>query len=398
MDKTARVVIGGGYGDEGKGLITDYFCRREKPDLVVRFNGGAQAGHTVVTSDGKRHIHHHFGSGTLAGVATYLSSYFIVNPLLFNLEYDQLLALGVQPVVHVAPHARVTTPFDMILNHLAETYRIGGRHGSCGVGINETVTRCGASVMVGTYVRQLIEFSRQQRQLLLEYIRDEWVPKRKRTVNVCDSEWNDIIQNPRLIDDWLTQVELFMSRVTVTDADVFEDRKVQFEGAQGLMLDEEHKNFPYVTRSKTGINNVLHLARRFGVDTLDVTYVTRAYVTRHGVGPLPSEQPVPAWVVDSTNLDNAYQGSLRYAPLSNYNITLLTEAIFEDIATANGTEITVNPSIAITCLDQLDSEYVQSLLPTVLQTRLGFDTRYESFGPTASHVHCTVRVLAGLTS
>ena len=68
----AYAVIGANYGDEGKGLITDYLCRQVENPLVIRFNGGAQAGHTVTTPEGIRHIFSHFGSGTLAG-ASYLS-------------------------------------------------------------------------------------------------------------------------------------------------------------------------------------------------------------------------------------------------------------------------------------------------------------------------------------
>ena len=65
---TAQVIIGANYGDEGKGLISDYLVDREQAKIVIRFNGGAQAGHTVVTLDGKRHVFKHFGSGTFQGI------------------------------------------------------------------------------------------------------------------------------------------------------------------------------------------------------------------------------------------------------------------------------------------------------------------------------------------
>lgn len=78
---SAIAVIGAGFGDEGKGLMTDYCCQRPKYTTVVRFNGGAQAGHTVVTPDGRRHVFSHFGSGTLRGAATFLSRFFICNPI-----------------------------------------------------------------------------------------------------------------------------------------------------------------------------------------------------------------------------------------------------------------------------------------------------------------------------
>ena len=78
--KDIKIVIGANFGDEGKGLMTDYFS--QKPNsIVVCSNGGAQRGHTVTTSDGIRHVFHHFGSGTFNHASTYLSEDFIVNPI-----------------------------------------------------------------------------------------------------------------------------------------------------------------------------------------------------------------------------------------------------------------------------------------------------------------------------
>ena len=92
------VVIGANYGDEGKGLMTDFLCRQHSADLVVRFNGGAQAGHTVVTPEGERHVFHHIGSGYFAGVPTYLSKFFVSNPVLFKQEYQELRIPSSYPI------------------------------------------------------------------------------------------------------------------------------------------------------------------------------------------------------------------------------------------------------------------------------------------------------------
>ena len=82
----AHVVIGANYGDEGKGLMTDYLADKYQAEVVVRFNGGAQAGHTVVTPAGQRHVFSHFGSATLSGSRTFLSKHFVANPILFLKE------------------------------------------------------------------------------------------------------------------------------------------------------------------------------------------------------------------------------------------------------------------------------------------------------------------------
>src|SRR5579864_7866772 len=89
------LVQGLGYGDEGKGSIVDYLVRQEKAPLVVRFNGGAQAAHNVVTDDGRHHTFTQFGSGTFAGARTFLSRFMIVNPFTLLTEAKALEQKGV---------------------------------------------------------------------------------------------------------------------------------------------------------------------------------------------------------------------------------------------------------------------------------------------------------------
>ena len=117
MTRRAQAVIGAAWGDEGKGLLTDALAR---PDtLVVRFNGGAQAGHTVTAPDGRRHVFHGVGSGTFRGAATFLSRFHVHNPLLHGEEVAQLRRLGLHPRVLADPQGMVTTPWDMMLNQIA---------------------------------------------------------------------------------------------------------------------------------------------------------------------------------------------------------------------------------------------------------------------------------------
>src|SRR5262245_5537631 len=93
--RKAHAVIGAGYGDEGKGVLVDALAStRSGPTVVVRSNGGAQAGHTVTLPDGRRHVFHHFGAGALAGAATHLSRFFVHHPMLFASEREALIALG----------------------------------------------------------------------------------------------------------------------------------------------------------------------------------------------------------------------------------------------------------------------------------------------------------------
>ena len=139
--KEVKVIIGANFGDEGKGVMTEYTCRTSEKPIVIRFNSGSQAGHTVVTEDGIRHVFGHFGSGTFCNVPTYLSKYFVVNPLTFLKERDELIRKGANPIVYVDDECLITTPYDMLINQIVETSRGNNRHGSCGLGFNETLVR-----------------------------------------------------------------------------------------------------------------------------------------------------------------------------------------------------------------------------------------------------------------
>ena len=125
--RKAFAVIGSAYGDEGKGLAVDALtsrARRAREDVcVVRSNGGAQAGHTVVTPEGRRHVFSHIGAGALAGARTHLSRFFVVNPMVFGREATNLGAHILEQGVTIDPRAPVTTPWDMLLNQGVERAR-----------------------------------------------------------------------------------------------------------------------------------------------------------------------------------------------------------------------------------------------------------------------------------
>lgn len=161
--KDIKIVCGSNWGDEGKGLMTDYFS--QKPNsIVVCSNGGAQRGHTVTTPDGIRHVFHHFGSGTFNHASTYLSEDFIVNPIIFKQEYDELMKLGYIPNVYINQNCMLTTPFDMMANQIIEENRGKNKHGSCGLGIFETIKRYKAGITdVDNHIREyyLEQFKRE---------------------------------------------------------------------------------------------------------------------------------------------------------------------------------------------------------------------------------------------
>ena len=342
--KTATVVIGSQFGDEGKGLLTDYHAHRlgGRSAIVCRFNGGSQAGHTVTTPEGTRHVFSHFGSGSLAGAPTFLSRFFICNPLIWRKEELELRPSS--PVLYVDREAMLTTPFDMMINQFAELARGGNRHGSCGLGINETQTRDDAGF--GSDIS--IISNRGMLRDYLEDIRLSYVPDRlDRLGLVLTEEQRTLLNSPAVIDQYLDACDKMLASVTLCDADVMADRAIVFEGAQGLLLDQSHRFFPHVTRSNTGLTNVLDIAEYIGIEHLDVNYVTRTYLTRHGDGPLPTHDPDMRFE-DETNCPNAWQGTMRFGEL---DIDLMSEAIRKDRQLAKG-YVDIDPVLAFTWCDK----------------------------------------------
>lgn len=372
----AVAIIGAAFGDEGKGLMTDFFA--DESSIVVRHNGGAQAGHTVCAPSGPRHVFSHIGAGSLRGAATYLSESFIVNPTMFEAERIQLDRIGVSPKVFYHPGARMTTPFDVLLNQQLEIRRGGGRHGSCGMGINETVVRCETEFKTFAY---RLPFE-PAFDLQLRKIYRKWVPERMRQLGMPNLQLPHPAET--IIKACMANTECFQQRCTVAPAGILREFKtVIFEGAQGLLLDEQHRFFPHVTRSRTGLTNVVPMAMGLGVDELTVVYVLRTYMTRHGAGPFPTECDAKA--DDRTNKPNKWQGSLR---IGHLDAPLISEAINNDLTAWRDSPIPIRPCLAITHTDESigsTSESPHELVSKIEQLT-GLHVGITSNGPTRDDV------------
>ncbi len=402
--KKADVIIGANFGDEGKGLFTDYIASRtDEPATVVRFNGGSQAGHTVELANGMRHVFSHFGSGTFAGAKTFLSRFFAVNPLTFMREWTELTDKGITPTLLMDGAAPVTTPYDMMINQIVEDARGQGRHGSCGVGFGETLARHEDSPCRLT-VADLCTPDLPEK---LQRIRDHWLSVRLEQFGIyaLSAEWQRRIRSEAVLENFISCAQDMLDRSVVTGNDYLQRcRSIVFEGAQGLLLDQSHAWFPHVTRSNTGLQNVVELATEAGLERLDVIYATRAYLTRHGAGPLPfelSEKPY-AQIFDATNTPHPYQGQLRFAPL---NFDLLKKSITDDLCFAKG-RLAISTTLGVSCMDQLDDTAIYihegcrrnappaAMLDHLMGT-LGMDKVLTSFGPTRATID-TVPLYAGL--
>jgi adenylosuccinate synthase len=384
MVKTANCIIGAAFGDEGKGAQVDYLASKYNADgVVIRFNGGAQAGHTVHTPGGRNHIFHHIGSGSFAGAATYLSRHFIINPIMFRQEYEDLYNIyHHHPYVMVDKHCMVTDPFDMMRNQIKEASRTE-RHGSCGLGINETVTRHKDHkhpFCVNDFIKKGCWDGGSGRLPMMKdallWSRDDYA----RTVLkdegfVIPPEYEVFFSDDAIIDHYIDDIDFFLAHTTIVPIKFVQDEfdHYIFEGAQGLLLDEESGFYPHVTRSRTGLTNVMELCHEMDITDLNVSYMTRSYMTKHGAGPMPhelKEKPYRA-IVDDTNILNAWQQHLRYSYL---NLDLLKQAIQKDLYSAkNNPGISLTPSIGLTCMDQIDD---MSSIGYILNNEINFTNMY----------------------
>jgi adenylosuccinate synthase len=351
----AKVIIGAGFGDEGKGLMTDFMAAPfGKNCVVARFNGGAQAGHTVVLPDGRRHIHSHFASGTLAGASTFLSKHFVSHPLLYFREKAELERQGFSiPTVYADRRGFVTTPYDMLINQFIEQNRGLNRHGSCGIGFGETIERN----LCEKFAIRIADLANPAKlETTFEEIRQNWVPTRlkKLGLETLTNEQRKLLDSVDLQRDFVASAIRFYQEIKVADPTVLtEFASCVLEGAQGLLLDQDFGWFPHVTRSNTGLKNAAEVAEEAGIVEIETIYVTRAYATRHGAGPFPHELPNAPYtkISDPTNTPNPHQGSLRFGWL---DLDLLKSSIEKDFQLhAAQTGIKLNYKLAVTCLDQL---------------------------------------------
>lgn len=312
-----KVVIGANYGDEGKGLVTEWLCRNVINPIVVLNNGGPQRGHTIEHKDGKRHVFHHFGSGTLIGAPTYFTSNYYVNPQLFVEEYHKLLALGCEPKTYCDPNCKVILPVYVAINQMLESTRGKARHGSVGQGLWEAVVHNGLRLI------DFMKMSRLERRNYMNWVnsvypilRFEQIKKEEHIELKTDNDIFQLLTSNGYTEHWLDDLEIMCSLITGFEPIfAFKNNTLIFENGQGLLLDES-KGI-HTTPSKTGLNGVLDYIKNFnfGTTNIEAYYVSRTYITRHGAGDFPEQDDTIEHFEDLTNQPNDWQGSLRYGKL-----------------------------------------------------------------------------------
>ena len=278
----AFAVIGGQWGDEGKGKIIDYLA--ERVDAVVRYAGGNNAGHTVVNDKGTFQLHLVPSGICWPGVYGIIGNGVVVSPDVLLDELAQLDQRGVDTVhLYVSERAHVIMPYHVLLDGLEEEARGAGAIGTTGRGVGpaylDKVGRAG--IRVGDLLDE-----------------EALVPRLEQTLKFKNALITKIYgQDPLSRDELLTQClewgEKLRPYVRATEEivrDLLDQNKsVLLEGAQGTMLDIDHGSYPYVTSSSPTIGGA---CTGLGINPQAIAGglgVFKAYSTRVGSGPMPSE-------------------------------------------------------------------------------------------------------------
>lgn len=360
-------MAGMAYGDEGKGATVDFLVRSHHAGLVVRYNGGPQAAHNVVTKSGIHHTFSQFGSGTLAGAKSYLSEYMLVEPLAMKQEALHLLTVGVSnpwETVFVHRDCVVVTPFHRAVNRIKEILRGPDCHGSCGLGVGEARSDAleypTLALRVGDFARRDDAMDKLRITQLGNWEKVKFLDGAKKLPEyeiLADDDAVDWCM--RHYDGWNPEV-----------ISEFPDLKssVVFEGAQGVLLDETHGDEPFRTWTDTTFNNALSLLRGRDVNPVKIGCF-RTYFTRHGAGPMPTEDH-NFYVDEPHNGDKGFQGVFRRG---RFDWDLAEKAV----------SITKPDVIALNHMDVWNpARIVKSI-----SEELGVNVAIVGFGPTADDRH-----------
>ncbi len=275
-------IVGAQWGDEGKGKVVDLLA--ENADLVIRFQGGNNAGHTIVRGDVKWKFHL-IPSGILyPGLKCAIGNGVVIDPKVLTGELDDLRSKGIDlSGLRISANAHLIMPYHMLLDHAGEA-----RLGKLQIGTTRRgIGPCYAdkAARLGIRVQDLLD-----EKILKKKIVAALEPKRLSLRPFAKSPELDL---QSMTEDYLTyghRIEQYIADTARLTWDVLDaDGTVIFEGAQGTLLDIDHGTYPFVTSSNP-VSASACIGTGVGPKDIDEVWgVAKAYATRVGAGPFPSE-------------------------------------------------------------------------------------------------------------
>lgn len=366
-----KIVIGLLWGDEGKGISTDYLYEQAEGErkIVVRFSGGQQAGHNVCKGDLK-HIHSSFGAGTLAGAPTYLTEHTAMYPIAMYREYKVLKEKGINPSIFINPKANVSTPYDIEYNRITERIK---RHGSCGMGVAATMKR---NIETGykLYAVDLTNVDVYKAKLVnIEEYYFNLLRTQGFSIEEIAEYHNNCVSEMIYFHNAVDKIPFFIKGYDYLKG--FND--IIFEGSQGVLLDMDHGFFPNVTYANTTSKNAIEVCDKIGCKDIEIYYITRCYQTRHGNGWMSNNDKVELInTEEEINVDNEWQNNLRIGEIDYdlINYAIKVDSIYSDNVRD------YRKALVVTCLDQrpgfkVDYDKIK------YGDGYSFDKIYESYSP-----------------
>ena len=277
----ATVIVGAQWGDEGKGKIVDLLA--QESDVVCRYQGGPNAGHTVIF-DGQTHKIRQVPTGLLSGKVAVLGAGCVVDPEVLVAELD---AYGDRGTFHLSGNAHLIMPWHVAIDQASERrlgkLQIGTTRRGIGPAYADKAAR------LGIRVQDLLDpkILRQKIELALEE-KNRWLER------VYEAETFELAEIASRYETYAQRLRPYVADTSLLVHEALEEGKsVLFEGAQGTLLDLDHGTYPFVT-SSSPIAAAAATGIGIGPNRLDeILGVAKAYVTRVGEGPLPSEIPSP---------------------------------------------------------------------------------------------------------
>lgn len=348
------VVIGSNLGDEGKGTVVASLTKHSEGKVLnVLTNGGCQRGHSIIVDD-KSYTFHHFGSGSSLGADNYYSKFFILNPLQFVNEYHELNYKG---NIYIHPLCSWSTHYDMMANQIIEEARREFKHGSCGMGIWETLLRENniARISFSTFNA----FTKEERIKYLNKIKTyyENVRFKEEGITSLPRSWHELWNSNNISLSFISACDEMSHIIHVNPVALNLDYDhIIFENGQGLLLDDNGTDIDHTTPSRTGIDYVNEIIKNEFFDTnidMDIHYVTRPYLTRHGAGDFSSEVNDCKKISldineDRTNHWNTFQDNFRYGLLDIKDLNSRIQSDFKK------SKFNSNLILDITHCDEMD--------------------------------------------
>jgi len=279
------VVVGAQWGDEGKGKITDYFARQA--DYVVRYHGGNNAGHTVIV-DGSEYKLHLIPSGVLYDhPVSVIGNGVVIDPKALLKEIDYLNNKDIKPQLHISDRAHVIMPYHKQMDAALTNHQGKLAAGSTMRGIApvyaDKMFRHGIRIIDlidPDILNEKLKKAYQFNSNLINAISDQVIKEDEKSI------FNEYIEYGKQLSPYIKDVSLELYHAQQNG------KAILFEGAQGISLDVDHGIYPYTTSSNSIAGNI---ATGTGVSFRDINRiigVTKAYISRVGIGPLPTELPV----------------------------------------------------------------------------------------------------------